>query len=78
MENEKDIPRFPGTNCYGCREGLTWEEQEWYNENAQTCCDGRMCGCMGKPTEPPHCFKCMEIGAKLTEEKMKAEEKKND
>lgn len=24
------------------------------------CCDGRECGCMGKPIEPPLCHKCWD------------------
>jgi len=37
----------------------------------QMCCNGRDCGCMGKPVEPPvcsdECFKKWVTGLKLSE-----------
>jgi hypothetical protein len=39
--------------CHG--EGCTEEIDE-----PMGCCDGRECGCMGMPVEPPYCGKCWE------------------
>ena len=57
---DKSDRSYVFSHCYHCDADLTQEEIEFYNENATMCCDGYMCGCMGLPTEPPYCFKCME------------------
>ncbi|RJE88606.1 hypothetical protein D3P07_11465 [Paenibacillus sp. 1011MAR3C5] len=36
------------TKCIVC-------DAQVYDYEPQMCCDGRECGCMGKPLEPPLC-----------------------
>ena len=51
---------------WNCKEvELGYEEDE-----LQYCCNGYMCGCYGKPIDPPFCDKCMEkvLGATRVKE----------
>lgn len=41
--------------CFYCGKQLSAEQQKDYAENAETCCSGHECACMGLPIEPPSC-----------------------
>lgn len=44
--------------CFYCGNELNEEEHIYNIKNAEYCCSGLDCGCMGMPIEPPCCFKC--------------------
>lgn len=45
------------TTCYCCDKPKKNSEYKLYEP--EYCCDGRMCGCMGRPINPPICDECM-------------------
>ena len=59
-------------NCIVCGEETSY--------TPEFCCDGRECGCMGRPIEPPLCSKeCEEaIFGGSFEEEMKREKEAHD
>lgn len=57
--------------CYECEKQLTGQEKKHYHDNAETCCSGHECGCMGLPVEPPYCFECMIKGQHTYIEKLR-------
>lgn len=44
-------------NCFYCGIELTKEQQEYNVKNAEYCCSGLGCMCMGMPLDPPSCNK---------------------
>lgn len=49
-----------GEKCYYCGAEMTDEEVSRWIEETPRCCSGFECGCMGLPTEPPICDKCIK------------------
>lgn len=45
--------------CYYCGAEMTGEEVSRWIKETPVCCNGFECGCMGLPTEPPICDKCI-------------------
>ncbi len=44
--------------CYACMKDKRIEEFS-EDDEPEICCDGRECGCMGLPINPPICNECL-------------------
>ncbi len=51
------------TICYCCEKPKKKSEYKLYEP--EHCCNGRFCGCMGRPINPPICDECMNKGKEI-------------
>ena len=52
--------------CFHCNIVMSEQEESNYYKDAKYCCNGRDCGCMGQPIDPPYCDSCIETGRLAT------------
>lgn len=59
--------------CFECDKELNKAEIKYNIDNAEYCCDGHDCACMGQPIEPPYCFKCISKGLRAWQKRLSEE-----